>query len=42
MLRPELWTAILDIAGTGWKLGVFGGSVAASFVLAFVVPLKRE
>ncbi len=42
LLRPELWTAILDIAGTSWKLGAFGGSVAASFVLAFVVPLKRE
>lgn len=42
LLRPELWEAVMDIVGTGWKLGAFGGSVVVSVILIFVVPLKRN
>ena len=42
LLRPELWQAVLDIVGTGWKLGLFAASVAASLAMVFVVPLKRN
>lgn len=42
LLRPELWAAVTDIFGTGWKLGAFGGSVVVSAVVIFVVPLKRD
>lgn len=42
LLRPELWAVIMDIVGTGWKLGAFGASVAASLGLIFLVPLKKE
>lgn len=42
LLRPELWQAVLDIVGTGWKLGLFAASVAASVVIVFVVPLKKD
>lgn len=42
LLRPELWAAVLDIAGTGWKLWAFVGSAALSVVLIFVAPLKKD
>lgn len=41
LLRPELWAAVMDIVGTGWKLGVFGASVVVSAVLVFLVPRRR-
>lgn len=42
LLCPELWDAVVDIMGTGWKLGAFGGSLAVSAVLIFAVPLRRD
>ncbi|RKJ41419.1 diacylglycerol kinase family protein [Acutalibacter sp. 1XD8-33] len=42
LLRPELWAAVLDIAGTPWKLGAFGASALACALLIFAAPLKRE
>lgn len=42
LLRPEMWGAVMDIVGTAWKLGVFGASAAASVILVFVVPVKKE
>ncbi len=41
-LCPELWAAVMDIVGTSWKLGAFGGSAAVSLVLVFGVPLRGK
>ena len=42
LLRPELWTAVVDIARTPWKLALFAASSAASVLIIFVVPLKKD
>lgn len=42
LARPELVQALQKLAAAPWKLALFAASLAASGLLVFAVPLKRD